>query len=77
MDEYCDIFIADRLETVSLDADRRFLSHLLCLDGNCSFLFNGKSFEISKGDLAIVRRRDMLEDIRPSSDFRCRIIFSR
>ena len=76
MDEYCDIFIADRLETVSLDDDRRFLSHLLCLDGNCSFLFNGKSFEISKGDLAIVRRRDMLEDIRPSSDFRCRIIYA-
>lgn len=76
MEQQCDIFIADRLGTVALDDDRRFLSHLLCLGGNSSFKFNGRAMEIRNGDLAIVRRRDMLEEIRPSADFRCRIIYA-
>lgn len=71
-----DIIIADKLGVVRLDSEVEYLAHLLCLEGTCRYLFNEKEFELHAGDLSIVRKRKMIEKIRPSDDFRCRIIYA-
>lgn len=72
-----DIFITDRIGVVPLDAAGEYLAHLLCLDGWCSYRFNGNVRELRRGDLSIIRKRQIVEDIRQSDDFQCRIIYAR
>ena len=72
-----DIIIADRLGVISIDSEEEYLAHLLCLGGCCHYSFNGKEFELHAGDLSIVRKRKMIERLRPSDDFQCRIIYAK
>ena len=75
--EQKDIIVTDTLGLIRTDIEVEYLAHLLCLGGNCRFTFNGKEFELQPGDLSIVRRRSLIEKIRPSDDFRCKIIYAR
>ena len=77
MEEQKDVIFTDRLGVVSTDAEEDYLAHLLCLAGTCRYLFNGKEFELHVGDLSIIRKRKMLEKIRPSDDFRAKIIYAK
>lgn len=72
-----DIFIADRIGAVPLDSNDEYLAHLLCLGGFCSYRFNGNVYELRQADLSIIRKRNLIEDVRQSGDFRCRIIYAR
>ena len=77
MEEWKDIIVADSLGIVKTDIEEQYLSHLLCLGGTCRFFFNGQEFELREGDLCIIRRRSLVEKIRPSADFRCKIIYAK
>ena len=77
MEEWKDIIVADSLGIVKTDIEEQYLSHLLCLGGTCRFFFNGQEFELREGDLFIIRRRSLVEKIRPSADFRCKIIYAK
>lgn len=57
--------------------EEEYLAHLLCLGGTCKFVFNANEFELHPGDLSIVRRRSMIEKIRPANDFSCKIIYAK
>lgn len=72
-----DIFISDKIGVIPVDAGNEYLAHLLCLDGSCSYRFNGKICTLHRGDLSIIRKRENIEDIQLSDDFRCRIIYAR
>lgn len=72
-----DVIVADAIGRLRTDTGEEYLAHLICLGGSCRFLFNGKEFELHAGDLSIVRKRKMIEKIRPSDDFRCKIIYAR
>ena len=71
-----DIIVADRLGIVSTDSEEEYLAHLLCLKGTCRYRFNERDFELHAGDLSIVRKRTVIENIQPSDDFQCKIIYA-
>ncbi|WP_456094966.1 helix-turn-helix domain-containing protein [Paraprevotella xylaniphila] len=77
MDEWKDIIVTDTLGVIRTDIEEEYLAHLFCLGGTCKFVFNGKEFELHPGDLSIVRRRSMIEKIRPADDFQCKIIYAK
>lgn len=63
------IAILNSLEMVGKEPFKDYLSHALCTGGHCKFLFNGKEFELQKGDIMIVRKGKLMEKVRPSIDF--------
>ena len=69
MEQTENIIIEHSLGRVGKKAYEDYLSHALCVGGSCKFLFNGKEFELRKGDVMIVRRGKLVEKIRPSEDF--------
>ena len=77
MAEWKDIIVTDTLGVIRTDIEEEYLAHLLCLGGTCKFVFNAKEFELHPGDLSIVRRRSMIEKIRPANDFSCKIIYAK
>ncbi len=76
MERQQDIIVTDAVGRIRTDAGEEYLSHLLCLGGSCRFLFNGKPFELHAGDLSIVRKRKLIENVEPSDDFRAKIIYA-
>lgn len=74
---YNDIIITDRIDAVPVSQNDEFLAHLLCIDGSCRYRYNGSEFELRHADLSIIRRRELIEDVRLSSYFRCRVIYAR
>ena len=77
MEEEKDIVITDTLANVGTAACERYLAHALCTGGSCRFLFNDKEFEMHEGDLMIVRKGRLMEQLRPSPDFRVKVICIR
>lgn len=75
MEEVTNVIIADTLSGLGTDACNDYLAHALCLAGTCRFLFNGKEFELHEGDLMIVRKGKLMEKIRPSDDFRVKVMY--
>lgn len=69
------IIITDTLSGLGTDAYDDYLAHALCLSGSCRILFNGKKFELRGGDLMIVRKGKLMENIRPSDDFLVKVIY--
>ena len=63
------IIISHSLDEVGKDAYQDYLSHALCVGGRCKFLFNGKEFELQKGDVMIVRKGKLVEKIYPEEGF--------
>lgn len=74
--EQNDIFLSDSIEGIRTEAKQGCLAHLLCLQGCCDLLFNGKRFELKAGDLVIVRHRSLIEQVSASDDFKCRIVYA-
>lgn len=72
-----DLIVADRLGLVPTDTPEEYLTHLLCLGGSCRYRFNEQEFEMHAGDLSIIRKRKLIDKIRPSNDFRCKIIYAK
>lgn len=75
MKELEDIMVTDWAGRIPSDIATDYLSHLFCLGGTCRYRFNGMGFELHAGDLSIVRKRKMIEDIETSDDFNARIIY--
>ena len=69
MEQTENIIIEWSLGMVGKEAYEDYLSHALCTGGSCKFLFNGKEFELHKGDVMIVRKGKLMEKICPSEDF--------
>ncbi len=57
------------------DCCSEYLVHALCTGGFCRFAFNGQEFELREGDLMIVRKGKLIEWMRPSPDFKVKIIY--
>lgn len=45
--------------------------HLICINGNGSFTYNDKPFEINSGQIAIISRPRQIDGIKVSEDFEC------
>lgn len=75
MEDTRNVIIADTLHELRTDAYKDYLAHAFCLAGTCRFLFNGQEYELHAGDLMIVRKGKLMERIRPSEDFRVKVIY--
>lgn len=75
MDEKKDVIIADSLDGLGTERYEDYLAHALCLGGSCRFIFNGREFNFSRGDVIIVRKGRLVEKIMPSDDFRVKVIY--
>lgn len=69
METLKDVFIEESLAGIGTNRYEDYLAHALCLGGRCSFTFNGNKFEMKEGDLMIVRKGKLLDDVEPSVDF--------
>lgn len=49
---------------------RGWCIHLICLEGEGSFVLNDRCFHVNKGDIVISTRTDMMKDIAPSPDMK-------
>ena len=63
------VIITDTLDVIGKGAYRDYLSHALCTAGSCTFTFNGKEFELHKGDVIIVCKGKLMEKVRPEEGF--------
>lgn len=72
-----DIFITEKTGDIPFNSNEEYLAHLLCLEGSCLYRFNGKIYELKRADLSIIRKREYIEYIQNSPDFRCKIIYAR
>lgn len=52
-----------------------YLCHAYCHEGECRFSFNGKAYVMVAGDCLIVRRSDLLKDIRESNIFKVDVVY--
>lgn len=75
MEECKDIMVIDWATRIPTDAEEEYLSHLFCLGGGCWYRFNGMDFELHAGDLSIIRKRKMIENIEVSMGFCAKIIY--
>lgn len=75
MENMRNVIIADTMDGVGTEAYKDYLAHAFCLGGTCRFVFNGKEFELGKGDVMIVRKGKLMEKITPSDDFRVKVIY--
>ncbi|MCM1140420.1 MAG: helix-turn-helix domain-containing protein [Muribaculum sp.] len=74
-DRFSKIVFEDTLQGVGEERLEGFLTHALCLDGCMDFDFNGNHFTFSKGDLLIVRKGNLMDNMRPSDDFKVRVLY--
>lgn len=72
-----DLIVTDRLGVVEIDSEEEYLAHLFCLGGKCHFRFNGRKFELQRGDLSIICKRRMVERVEASENFKCKIIYAK
>lgn len=75
MDSVKEVIIEENLEGLGTEAFGNYLAHAICLAGHCDFTFNGKAFRLKEGDLMIVRKGKLVEDIRPSDDFKVKVLY--
>lgn len=70
MEKLKDIIITNSLKGIGCGKYQEYLSHALCTGGSCSFSFNDQRFELQEGDLMIVRKCSLLNEVVVSDDFR-------
>lgn len=69
------VIISDTLAGVGEGELANYLLHAICLGGTADFDFNGRSFSFGAGDLIIVRKGCMIENLRCSEDFEVKVIY--
>jgi len=69
------IVFEDTMQGVCEDRLEGYLTHALCLDGHMEFDFNDSHYTFSKGDLLIVRKGKMIENMELSDDFKVRTLY--
>ena len=69
MEKFKEVVITDHISCIASERCRNYLTHALCLGGECTFRFNGEPFVFREGDLMIIRKGSLVEDLNPSEDF--------
>lgn len=76
MEKMTDVVMSDSFDGLGQDMLGGCLAHAYCEEGTCSFSFNGRSFVLRKGDLMIVRKGNLIEDLEVSDDFRVKVLYA-
>lgn len=75
MEPLKDIIIEDALAGIGTERYADYLAHALCTGGSCSFRFNGRQFEMHEGNLMIVRKGKLVDDIDMTDDFAVKVLY--
>ncbi|MBQ7280453.1 MAG: AraC family transcriptional regulator [Bacteroidales bacterium] len=75
MDVRNDIIVSDTLTGIGHDTLAGYLCHAYCYHGFCSFRFNGRHYTLAAGDCLIIRRTDLVAEVRESDDFRVDAVY--
>lgn len=70
-----DVIVEQTLDGLGTETYSAYLAHALCVGGHCSFRFNGNDFDLKEGDLMIVRKGKLVENVRPSEDFEVKVLY--
>lgn len=74
MEKIKEVVITDYISSIASDRCKSYLTHALCMGGQCSFVFNGEPFLFREGDLMIIRKGSLVENLEPSPDFKVKNI---
>lgn len=75
MDERKDVIITDTLEGLGTEAFGGYLCHAMCLGGECRLEYNDRNITLHDGDLMIVRKGRLIQNIEPAQDFRVKVLY--
>ena len=67
------IIIANQLTEAAQHSD--YLCHAFCHEGYCTFRFNNNAYRMEAGNCLIVRRSELITEVRQSDDFRVTVIY--
>jgi AraC-like DNA-binding protein len=70
-----EIIIRDTLDGIGKGDVALHLAHILCLGGSCEIDYNDDPFTIREKDCTIIRATQFVGSVRPSGDFRARILY--
>lgn len=76
MDRTNDVLVEYTLAGLGTEVYSSHVAHAICLAGHCLFTFNGNDFELRPGDLMIVRKGTLVENIQPSDDFKVKVLYA-
>lgn len=68
------IVFSEELSFVNSPAFYDCVVHLICTKGTGSFLYNDRLFTMSKNDIAVIARPQLVTEIRSDENFRCEYI---
>lgn len=74
MEKLKEVVITDSIQSIASERCKSYLTHALCLGGQCTFVFNGDPFVFREGDLMIIRKGNLVENIAASEDFKVKNI---
>ncbi|EFV03333.1 MAG: AraC family transcriptional regulator [Prevotella salivae] len=52
-----------------------YIAHVLCLQGSCSFVYNGERYDLLANNLLIVRQHHLIKDFSPHENFDVMVLF--
>ena len=67
--------MSDRLDGVFDVELRNHFTHAYCTAGTCEMTYNGENIRVAKGDCVIIIANQLVTAIRPSEDFRVKVIY--
>lgn len=70
-----DVILAESLDGIGADEYKDYIAHALCMGGSCAFRFNDKDLRFSKGDLMIVRKGALIDNVACSDDFKVKTLY--
>lgn len=70
------IVIESSLDDLAVYSPEDYLAHIVCLGGACSLLYNEKEYRLAEGSLMIVMKGHNIKEIRPTPDFRVKVLYA-
>ncbi len=70
-----EIIIDDGFRKVGTTETKDYVIHSLCTQGSCTLIYNNEELTIRENDLFITREQQLIDNIRPSDDFRVEAVF--
>ena len=68
------IVFSEELSLINSPAFYDCIVHLICTEGGCSFRYNDRIFTMSKNDIAVITRPQLITDIKPDGNCKCEYI---
>lgn len=69
------IIVKDTLQDLGAEQYSGYLAHALCMEGSCTFVFNGNEYTIGRNDCVIIRKGQLVKKVKPSDGFRVRTVY--